>query len=84
MNGWKDIIENGLPPIGVPLIVTVKENLQGMPNQLRYPVYYMKGTTKDGFAWKWFYGDMVYDLLPEVSEVLAWMELPEIYKEDVE
>jgi len=82
--GWNDI-GNGLPPIGQPLAVTIKDNLQGMPNQLRYPVYYVKDTMKDGYAWKWFYGDMVYDLVPDISEVVAWKQLPEIYcVEDVE
>ena len=41
-NGFNDIVEIGLPPVGKPLIVTVKDNLQGRPNELRYPVYYEK------------------------------------------
>lgn len=72
-------IKDGLPPIGKPLIVTIKDNLQGMPNQLRYPVYYLKDTMKDQYVWKWVFGDMIYDLLPEVSEVVAWQLFPKIY-----
>lgn len=29
---WNEITEKGLPPVGKPLIVTIKDNLQGMPN----------------------------------------------------
>lgn len=41
LKDWNEIREKGLPPVGVPLIVTIKDNLQGMPNQLRYPVYFV-------------------------------------------
>lgn len=75
-------IENGLPPIGKPLIVTIKDNLQGVPNQLRYPVYYVKDTMKDQYAWKWIFGDMIYDLVSDVSEVIAWVEIPKIYESE--
>lgn len=78
---WNEITEKGLPPVGKPLIVTIKDNLQGMPNQLRYPVYYVKDTMKNQYCWKWLYGDMAYDLLPEVSEVLAWQLMPEIFEQ---
>ncbi len=54
VNGWNEMVEKGLPPIGQPLIVTIKDNLQGMPNQLRYPVYYVKDAMKDQYCWKWF------------------------------
>lgn len=81
MGKWKIISEHGLPPIGQPLIVTIKDNLQGMPNQLRYPVYYVKDNMKDQYCWKWIYGDMIYDLVPDVSEVITWQTLPNIYEE---
>lgn len=77
---WNTIIENGLPPIGKPLIVTVKDNLEGKPNELRYPVYYEKDSMKQGYSWNWRYGDFNYKLLPEVSEVVSWVEIPEIYE----
>ena len=84
MNNWNSITEKGLPPIGKPLIVTIKDNLQGMPNQLRYPVYYVKDTMKDQYVWKWIYGDMVYDLTSEVSEVTAWQTLQKKKKNEAE
>ena len=80
MENWNEISEKGLPPVGHPLIVTVKDNLQGMPNQLRYPVYYVKDTMKDQYCWKWIYGDMVYDLLPDASEVVSWQTIPGPYE----
>ena len=76
---WKEIAVDGLPPIGQPLIVTIKDNLQGLPNQLRYPVYYVKDTMVDRYSWKWIFGDMVNELIPSVSEVIAWKLLPEPY-----
>lgn len=76
---WNDI-ENGLPPIGKPLIVTIKDNLRGEPNELRYPVYYEKDSMKGDYHWSWRYGDFSYDLLPDASEVIAWCELPQIYE----
>lgn len=84
MNNWNEIVEKGLPPIGKPLIVTIKDNLQGMSNQLRYPVYYVKDAMKDQYAWKWIYGDMVYDLTSEVSEVIAWQTIPKPFDEEDE
>lgn len=79
-NGFNDITENGLPPVGKPLIVTIKDNLQGKPNELRYPVYYEKDSMKCGYHWSWRYGDFTYELLPDVSEVIAWQPLPEPYQ----
>lgn len=75
-------IADGLPPIGTPLIVTVKDGLQGKPNTLRYPVYYEKAKEGCGYGWSWRFGDYDYALLPEVSEVVAWMEIPEPFWEE--
>ena len=80
-NGFNDIVEIGLPPVGKPLIVTVKDNLQGRPNELRYPVYYEKDSMKGGYHWSWRYGDFAYELVPDVSEVIAWQPLPQPYKQ---
>ena len=80
-NGFNDIVEIGLPPLGKPLIVTVKDNLQGRPNELRYPVYYEKDSMKGGYHWSWRYGDFAYELVPDVSEVVAFIELPIAYEE---
>ena len=79
-NGFNDIVEIGLPPVGKPLIVTVKDNLQGRPNELRYPVYYEKDSMKGGYHWSWRYGDFSYELAPDASEVIAWQPLPEPYQ----
>lgn len=74
-------VKDKLPPIGVPLIVTVKDHLQGKPNELRYPVYYEKSKSGHGYRWSWRYGDFDYELLPDVSEVIAYMLMPEPYQE---
>ena len=74
-------ISDALPPIGEPLLVTVKDNLQGKPNELRYPVYYEKSKGGNGYHWSWRYGDFDYELIPDVSEVIAWIELPIPYEE---
>ena len=79
-NGFNDIVEIGLPPVGKPLIVTIKDNLQGRPNELRYPVYYEKDSMKGGYHWSWRYGDFAYELVPDVSEVIAWQPLPQPYQ----
>ena len=80
-NGFNDIVEIGLPPVGKPLIVTIKDNLQGRPNELRYPVYYEKDSMKGGYHWSWRYGDFAYELVPDVSEVIAWQPLPQPYQQ---
>ena len=79
-NGW-NYIKDGVPPVGEPLIVTIKDNMQGRPNELRYPAYYEKDSMRGGYHWSWRYGDITYELLPDVSEVIAWQPLPEPYKE---
>ena len=79
-NGFNDIVEIGLPPVGKPLIVTIKDNLQGRPNELRYPVYYEKDSMKGGYHWSWRYGDFAYELVPDVSEVIAWQPLPQPFQ----
>lgn len=35
---------------------------------------------KEHYAWKWLFGDMAYNLLPEVSEVIAWQLMPKPYE----
>ena len=55
---WKHITDE-LPPIGIPLIVTVKDHLQGKANELRYPVYYERTRSNNGYHWSWRYGDVL-------------------------
>ena len=39
MNKWTPI-EEGLPPVATPLIVSVVNNFEGKRKELRYPVYF--------------------------------------------
>lgn len=73
-------IKEGLPPIGVPLIVTIYDTTR-FRRELRYPVYYQKSLycNKYGF---YMYGNEESPLLPEFSEVIAYMEMPNVYEED--
>lgn len=80
MNNWNEI-SKGLPPLGVPLIVTIEQNEYYKNRELRYPVYYSENKKGSGYAWYWYYGDMCYELMPNVSEVKAWQVLPKTYCE---
>lgn len=78
---WKKVKTEGLPPIGVPLIVTIDDMVR-MRRELRYPVVYRKSLFSDSYG---FYDNGGYEeslLTPEYSPVVAWMEIPEIYMED--
>lgn len=78
---WQSI-KNGLPPVGIPLVVTIHDSFRNR-RELRYPVYYRKSAY--GESWGFYvYGEEEHILLPEYSEVLAWREFPEIYEGDVE
>lgn len=73
-NKWVSIKE-GLPPLGTNVIVTVIEHYRrGI--ELRYPVYYMEHLYREGFGF--YFGDS--QLLPDVSEVVAWMPMPKPYE----
>lgn len=78
---WNKITD-GLPPIGVPLIVTVKDLITFKPNKLEYPVYYEKSIENNGYAFYWRRGDVCWQLYPETNEVVAWMFLPTPYEEE--
>lgn len=84
MDGWHTIAKEGLPPVGEALIVTIKDLLEGKANELRYPVYYEKDSMKSSYHWSWRFGDFAYNLMPEVSKVLAWQKLPQPYDEVTE
>lgn len=77
-------ISDGLPPIGVPLIVTVKDDLEHKQNKILCPAYYERKRENNGYHFTWRYGDMVYELLSDVSEVIAWLELPKPYESEGE
>ena len=69
-------IKDKLPAPGSALIVTVQDSIR-CRRELRYPVSYMEHTYTDGYG---FYVNGCEILLPEYSEVVAWMPLPEPYR----
>lgn len=75
---WIPITEK-LPPIGACIIVTVKDHYRHQL-ELRYPVWYMKKPYERGYAF--YFGDMNNILLPDISEVIAWMPIPNPYEAD--
>ena len=70
---WKTIADDGLPPVGSCLIVTIKNHGDGGRRELRYPVHYLEKNYAPGYA---FYMNGTDILLPEYSEVVAWMNIP--------
>ena len=73
-------IKDGLPPVGIPLIVTIYDSFKGK-RELRYPVYYQKGFFSNNYGF-YLYGNEDNLLLPEYSEVLAWCEFPNVYERE--
>lgn len=74
-------ISTKLPPLGECIIVTVKDHLRNR-RELRYPVWYMKNIYHEGYAF--YFGETGNILLPDVSEVIAWMPVPTPYEGEVE
>ena len=74
---WKTIKDDGLPPVGSCLIVTIKNHGYGGRRELRYPVHYLEKNYAPGYA---FYMNGTDILLPEYSEVVAWMNIPTPYE----
>lgn len=74
---WKSIKDDGLPPVGSCLIVTIKNHGYGGRRELRYPVHYLEKNYAPGCA---FYMNGTDILLPEYSEVVAWMPIPMPYE----
>ena len=74
---WKSIKDDGLPPVGSCLIVTIKNHGYGGRRELRYPVHYLEKSYAPGYA---FYMNGTDILLPEYSEVVAWMHVPTPYE----
>lgn len=70
-------IKDKLPPVGTCIIVTVKEHYRRQL-ELRYPVYYMEKVYGRGYAF--YFGELGNMLLPDVSEVIAWMSIPTPYE----
>ena len=74
---WNTIKDDGLPPVGSCLIVTIKNHGYGGRRELRYPVHYLEKNYAPGYA---FYMNGTDILLPEYSEVVAWMPIPMPYE----
>lgn len=77
IKAWKSIKDDGLPPVGSCLIVTIKNHGYGGRRELRYPVHYLEKYYAPGYA---FYMNGTDILLPEYSEVVAWMHVPTPYE----
>ena len=73
---WTPITE-GMPPTGVPLIVTVIDKVDNSP-RLRYPVHY----TQNAFSKRWQWCLHESYLSPKIEPVVAWMTVPEPYREE--
>lgn len=74
--GWISVSEK-LPPLGACVICTVREHFRNQ-FELRYPVYYLQKTYENGYAF--YFGDTNNPLLPDISEVVAWMPIPMPYE----
>lgn len=81
MMEWKSIKEQK-PPIGEALIVTVYDGCRNR-RELRYPVTYRKSYYNNGFGF-YQYGVEENYLMPEYSEVLAWMRIPSTYEGEID
>jgi hypothetical protein len=73
---WIPISEK-LPPVGNCVIVTVKDHCRNQL-ELRYPVWYMEKIYGRGYAF--YFGEIGNILLPNISEVIAWMPMPKPYE----
>lgn len=73
-------IEDGLPPAGVPLIVSVDRNINhGSPRTVLSPVYYMKSYSAN--AWGFFeFGDLSQQIGPDYFPVTAWAKYPDPFE----
>lgn len=81
---WHDI-EDGLPPVGVPLIVTVESDTYNELNvgaKLCYPVVYRKSFVRDEYR---FYEHGLEDGIigPDYFHVTGWIEFPKPYHREV-
>ena len=70
-------ISDKLPPVGKCIIVTVKDHIRKQL-ELRYPVWYMHKTYENGYGF--YFGEIGNILMPDISEVIAWMSIPKPYE----
>lgn len=73
-------IEEKLPPLGVPLFVTIHDKLYFKPKVL-FPVYYIKKPHEQGYGFAFERFDNIFDI--QYNEVKAWATKPEPYEYDV-
>lgn len=78
---WMPIGE-GVPPIGMPLIITIMDGYRHK-RELRYPVYYQK-SPYDGNYGFFVHGREDYEIDQEYSQILAWILMPEIWEGEEE
>lgn len=70
-------ISDKLPPVGSCIIVTVKDHIRNQL-ELRYPVWYIEKIYDRGYAF--YFGEIGNILMPDISEVIAWMPMPTPYE----
>ena len=75
-------IASQIPPVGACLIVTIRDSFRNR-RELRYPVEYRKSYYGVGYGF-YQYGAEENILMPEYSEVLAWMEMPHVWEDENE
>lgn len=75
---WKSIKDDGLPPLGAALMVTIYDTIRNR-RELRYPVVYRHAFYHDGYGF-YEHGLEEHQLLTEYSQVLAWAEMPKVYE----
>lgn len=80
MENWKSIKKDGKPPIGKPLIVSVRNMGYGARRELRYPVVYKEDDYAIGHYGFYMNGSDI--LLPDYSLVTAWIPFPNPYEDD--
>lgn len=68
-------INDGLPPVGTPLIVKTFSQID-QKEEIKYPVYYVKEPYSNKYAWYFFPAcEGICKLLPEYSLVMGWATL---------
>jgi hypothetical protein len=78
---WIPITEK-LPTPGSCVIVTIYDSFRNR-RELRYPVTYRESYYTDSYGF-YQYGTEENYLMPEYSEVIAWMPIPDVYDGDLE
>lgn len=75
-NHWRKLSDEK-PPVGVPLMLTCMEEYPVRKRVLKYPCYYIKDRYSQD--WKFVFETIDNQLLPNMTEVIAWKFIPEMY-----